>query len=180
MLEQLDNLWKQYTKIEVPELKGLKLRIASSRFKANHFLYPPTQPIGDVRMLSNAIVHCGWECPVNIQWAKGLGIKDLPTSLRELQLAALENAVENGQYPYLWWFYPEPYPKRRAVYVDSIGVCFIKLSGVWQVVYDSKKLGSLVGATGHHGNAQDYEKLPPYAYFVVMENEAAARRHSTG
>lgn len=48
------------------------------------------------------------------------------------------------------------------------------------MVYDSKRHGALVGATGHHGNAQDSEKLPPYANFVVMENEAAARRHSTG
>ncbi len=180
MLKKLNSLWLQYTEVEDPELKGMRLRLASGRCKASHFLYPPSQPSGEVRMLSNVEVHCGWECPVNINWARGRGINKQNTTLQELQLEALANAVENGHFPYLWWFYPEPHPKKRAIYADSTGVSFIKLDGVWQVVYNCKALGSLVGAQGHMGNAGDYEKLPSNAYFVVMENEATARSHSAG
>lgn len=176
MLEELiTRSWLHYTEVYVPELKGERLRLASGRCKASHFLYPPAQPTGEVCMLSNVDVHCGWECPVNLRWAKSLNIKEQSTTLRELQSEALGNAIENGSYPYLWWFYPLSNPKKRAVYVDSIGVSFIKLGGVWQVLYNCKALGTLVGAQGHSGDPCDYERLPPNAYFVVMENEATAR-----
>ncbi|TKB52022.1 hypothetical protein [Ferrimonas aestuarii] len=178
MLEQLESLWSEYTTIDVPELKGVRLRRASSRKKASILLYPPKQPIGEFRMLSNIDVHCGWECPVNLRWAKGLNINEQSETLRDIQLKALENAVGAGQYPYLLWFYREKSPKKRAIYTDSVGASFIKLNSVWQVVYNCRELGTLVGAQGHKGEAVDYEKLPPNAYFVVMENEAVARRHS--
>ncbi|WP_037459192.1 hypothetical protein [Shewanella sp. HN-41] len=178
MIERLENLWSQYTTVNVPELKGMRLRLASSRKNASILLFPPTQPVGELRILSNIDVHCGWECPVNLRWAKGLNIDEQSETLRDIQLKALENALDNGQYPYLWWFYNEKFPKKRAIYIDSVGASFIKLNCVWQVVYNCRELGTLVGAQGHRGEAVDYEQLPPNAYFVVMENEAAARRHS--
>ncbi|MGL0957708.1 hypothetical protein ABMX86_22065 [Vibrio vulnificus] len=178
MLKQLEYFWTQYTTINAPELEGTRLRLATSRKKASGLLYPPKQPVGEVRMLSNIDVHCGWECPANLKWVKDLDIDEQSETLRDMQLRMLKRAVNEEQYPYLWWFYRENYPTKRAIYIDSIGASFIKLNSVWQVVYNCRELGSLVGAQGHSGEVLDYEKLPPNAYFVVMENEAKARRHS--
>ncbi|NVC93247.1 hypothetical protein FC650_06205 [Vibrio natriegens] len=131
-------------------------------------------------MLSNVEIHCGWSGGFNAEWVKAMVANGERVSLRDLQLEALIRALSDDSYPYLWWFYEEKNPSIRTVYEDSLGVNFVKLNGVWQVVYNCKKLGSLVGASGHSGYGADYEKIPPNAYFVVMENEDAARRHFTG
>ena len=119
-------------------------------------------------MLSNIEIHYEWQCQVNADWVRELDFTSKPLSLRQLQLEALRETLCGADFPYLWWFHKSKNPKIRTVYEDSLGVSFIKLDGVWQVVYNCKKLGSLVGSQG----STNYESIPTNAYFVVVENES--------
>ncbi|HCG6560707.1 TPA: hypothetical protein NJ652_004661 [Vibrio parahaemolyticus] len=176
MLEELKFLWSRYSNEEYSDIKGLKLRLASNRAQARYFVNPPSKPVGEVRMLSNIDINYGWQCQINAEWVKELDLAQNSISLRELQLRALQETYYDADFPYLWWFHRDKTPKKRTVYEDSLGVSFIKLDNVWQVVYSCKKLGSLVGNQGQGG----YEDIPPNAYFVIIENGWIADHHSIG
>ncbi|MEZ8577742.1 hypothetical protein AB6C82_23235 [Vibrio splendidus] len=168
MLDELNFLWARYSTEPYLEIQSTELRLASRRFQAKYFVTPPVQPTGEVRMLSNIEIHYGWQCQVNADWVRELDFTLKPLSLRQLQLEALRETLCGADFPYLWWFHKSKNPKIRTVYEDNLGVSFIKLDGVWQVVYSCKKLGSLVGSQG----STNYESIPANAYFVVVENES--------
>ncbi len=173
MEKSIEMLWKLYLKDD-PDLKGAKLRLASRAKLAKPWVTGVASPQGTTTMLSNVEIHKGWTNPHALNIARKTIESNPKFTLRELSHSMLSQVQQKvTSYPYVWWIYESSSPKRRAVHEDATGVTFIKLDGKWQLVYPCQALGVLVGRQG----AGYYENIPRNAYFVLCENEAAARKH---
>lgn len=152
-----------------------KSRVASKFKTAAPWVMGLNSPIQPTRMLSNVTVFDGWTCGSVAQYAKKIISEQPSLTLRELQNILL-GSLERGDidYPYIWWVYART-SRIRAIHEDAEGRPFIKLGTKWQLAYPIDAVAGLAGAQGSPDF--DSENLPRTGYFVVWENEDAARQH---
>lgn len=152
-----------------------KSRVAS-RFKpASPWVMGLTAPTQPTRMLSNVTVYDGWMCGSVVQFARQIISKQPSLTLRELQNILLES-LRKGEvaYPYVWWVYARN-SRTRAIHEDAEGRPFVKLGTKWQLAYPIDAVAGLAGAQG--APDLDSENLPHTGYFILWENEDAAKQH---
>lgn len=148
-----------------------RLRLGSNYKNAKPWVEGRTSPVNPVKMLSVRDVLEGWSNPAGVKKAKDYLRINPNLTMRELGELML---CSNADYPYIWWCCRSATPAKRAIYEDSEGLNFVKLNNKWQMAYSILASGILVGSqAGTH-----YEDLPYNSYFVLWENEDAARAHA--
>jgi len=152
-----------------------KTRVSSKFKSAASWVFGVSTPTQPTRMLSNVTVFDGWACGSVAHFARQVIVQHPSLTLRELQNVLLES-LNRGEidYPYIWWVYART-SRTRAIHEDAEGRPFIKLGTKWQLAYPIDAIAGLVGAQG----SEDYdsENVPNSGYFVLWENEDAARKH---
>ena len=182
MSESIENLWAKYCSslIEVDQTHvdpadrefSFPLRKGSSFKKAEPYVFGRSSPSLPVKMLAVREIHDGFRMGGGIKIAKEY-LRDDPTlTMRELGYLMLKS--KNMPYPYIWWC-QETNTQKRAIYEDSEGLNFVKLSNKWQMVYSTMSAGILVGAQGR----RHHEDVPRNSYFILWDNEEMARQHAT-
>lgn len=153
-----------------------KSRVASRFKSAAPWVKGVSAPVQPTRMLSNVTVFDGWRCTSVAQFADQVISHKPSLTLRELQQILLDSLSKGEiEYPYVWWVYART-SRTRAIHEDAEGRPFVKLGTKWQLAYPLDAVAGLAGAQGTPDF--DSENLPATGYFVLWENEDAARKHS--
>jgi len=149
------------------------LRRASDRWLAAPFIHGVGSPSVPARMLSMENIYEGWALTTVHQVAKQLIPRNSVLTLRDLQEQIISMGMkEKIDHPYVWWVLNRA-PKRRVIYEDAAGLCFVKLGAIWQLAYP---LHVIRGLTGNPEGP--YEDVPSNGYFVIWENEHIAKKHA--
>lgn len=166
--------WKRFLNSSSMSEGDYKLRLPSRFKKASPWVKGASNPIYPVKMLSNVSVHDGWANPHGLNIAKRVVSSKEDMTLRELLEEFLAGDVSDEiEYPYVWWIFPNA-NRVRSLCEDAVGLTYVKLNNLWQLVYSIHSLGGLAGGQG----TESYESLPKGGYFVVWDNEEQARRHN--
>lgn len=172
MTYNIREIWDKFVNDNISR-KDIEFRKSSASKKAHPYIETTSFPSLPTQMMSKMDVYGAWLNQRNMKIAKEIVNKNTDLTLLDLANQMLYLlSIEEINYPYIWWVYQGSH-RRRVIYQDSRNQSFVKLGKKWQRAYSIRSLGTLVGAQG----AIDYEDVPVNSYFVLMENETAARRY---